>query len=253
METTMETKMKAAETASPPMTTEQPAPLRVQKPPQTPRLKLFQPHEATKHPVLRFTPYAWAKLYFLCHFGDTEIGAFGIANVRDRLLIEDLALVKQQATAVTVKFDDDSVADFFDSQVDQGRKPEWFARCWCHTHPGASPNPSAVDEETFARVFGTCDWAVMFILARSGKSYARLRFNVGPGGETVIPVEVDYDRSFPGSNLEAWATEYEKYVMPGLYPDDLTGLGPVDDPVRWPFAFGADEFTPFMEGGPDAF
>jgi hypothetical protein len=35
----------------------------------------------------------------------------------------------------------------------------------------------------------------MFVLARGGKSYARLRFNVGPGGNIVIPVEVGRHRN----------------------------------------------------------
>lgn len=33
--------------------------------------------------------------------------------------------------------------------------------------------------ETFARVFGSCDWAVMFILGRTAKTFARLKFHVG--------------------------------------------------------------------------
>ena len=63
------------------------------------------------------------------------------------------------------------------------------------------------DEETFARVFGRSDWAVMFILARGGQSYARLRFNVGPGGSLMLPVEVDYRRPFPASDQAAWSEE----------------------------------------------
>ena len=81
----------------------------------------------------------------------------------------------------SVAFDDEAVADFFDHQVDAGRKPEQFARIWLHSHPGDSPQPSTVDEETFERVFGRCQWAVMFVVGRSGKTYARLRFSVGPG------------------------------------------------------------------------
>ena len=50
------------------------------------------------------------------------------------------------------------------------------------------------DEETFDRVFGRSDWALMFILAREGQSYARLRFNIGPRSELEIPVSVDYAR-----------------------------------------------------------
>ena len=44
--------------------------------------------------------------------------------------------------------------------------------------------------------------------------YARLRFNVGPGGEAVIPVEVDYAQAFGASDHEAWNAEYEARIHP---------------------------------------
>jgi len=158
--------------------------------------------------VLRFTPTAWAKLLFLRDLGETEVGGFGIADPEDLLLVEDVKLVKQRCTGVTVKFDDAAVADFFDEQVDLGRRPEAFGRLWLHTHPGSSPDPSGVDEETFLRCFGNANWALMFILARGGQTYARLRFNVGPGGEIEIPVAVDWSRPFAGSDWDAWEVEY---------------------------------------------
>ena len=108
-----------------------------------------------------------------------------------------------------------------------------------HTHPGASAEPSLIDEETFARVFGACDWAVMFILAQGGGSYARLRFGVGPGGSMEIPVEVDYGAAFLGSDREAWEAEYAAQVLPiapppasavGEAPMGLPGLGNCWDP-----------------------
>ena len=169
--------------------------------------------------MLRFTPYAWAKLLFLRDAGPTEIGGFGIASAEDLLLIEDIVTPQQQTTSVTVAFDDVSVADFFEQQVDEGRKPEQFARAWVHTHPGDSPMPSGTDEETFGRAFGSCDWAIMFILAKGGKTYCRLRFNVGPGGEAVLPVEIDYRQSFPGSDATTWLAEYEQNVH--------------EDPLEW--------------------
>ena len=58
--------------------------------------------------------------------------------------------------------------------MEQGHHPEQFARLWIHTHPGSSPHPSGPDEDTFERVFGKCHWAVMFIMARTGQTYARL-------------------------------------------------------------------------------
>jgi len=165
-----------------------------------------------KAAVLRFTPHAWAKLLYLRDAGDTEVGGFGIANPNDLLLIEDFVTVKQTASSASINFNDEAVADFFDQQVDEGHRPEQFARCWIHTHPGNCPTPSAVDEETFARVFGGSDFAVMLILANGGDVYARLRFNVGPGGEVMIPVEIDYSCSFAASDPEAWELEYQTNI-----------------------------------------
>lgn len=158
--------------------------------------------------MLRFSPTAWSKLLFLRNAGDTEIGGFGIAPADDLLFVEDVQLVKQTCTWATAEFDDDSVADFFDEQVDGGRRPEQFARIFLHTHPSSSAQPSATDEATFARVFAGSDWAIMLILARGGQCYARLRFNVGPGAEFELPVDVDYGRPFEASDFELWHEEY---------------------------------------------
>ncbi len=158
--------------------------------------------------MLRFSPTAWAKLLFLRDVGDTEIGGFGISAVDDLLYVKDVELVSQTCTWVHVAFADEAVANFFDDQVDAGRRPEEFGRIWVHTHPGSSPEPSVTDEATFARVFGSADWALMFILARGGQTYARLRYNVGPGVDVKIPVEVDYGRAFASSEQELWHADY---------------------------------------------
>ena len=163
-------------------------------------------------PALRFTPTAWAKLLYLRDAGPTEVGGFGISADGDPLLVEDVRLVTQSCTATTIAFDDAAVADHFDVCVDAGLAPEQFARIWIHTHPGNSARPSGTDERTFARVFGGCDWAVMAILAKGGARYARLRFNAGPGGELIVPVEIDFSPSFFGANPIAWSEEYERCV-----------------------------------------
>ncbi len=188
-------------------------------------------------PILRFTPTAWAKLLFFCHRGQTEIGGFGVASADDPLRVEAFATVAQTATSVSVAFDDAAVADFFDTQVDAGRRPHQFARIWCHTHPGDCPQPSGIDEETFQRVFGRSDWAVMFILARGGETYARLRFNAGPGGDMIIPVRVDYSGPFLGTDHETWAREYDRNVRAESIAVPSTERG----------RFGADEWDAFIE------
>lgn len=168
------------------------------------------------------------------------MGGFGISSESDLLLIEDIRLVDQWTTIVTVEFDDNGVADYFDEQVDAGRPPEQFFRIWLHTHPGDSAQPSGTDEETFARVFGTCDWAVMAILAVGGETYARLRFNAGPGGEHELPVRIDYGQAFPAADPEAWQAEYDRCVRP-----NETFYQPVDsqfDDWDWPLPLGLVDF-----------
>lgn len=196
---------------------------------QSPNLKRWR-LPSRDQPVLRFTPYAWAKLHCFCHYGDTEIGGFGITAADDLLLIEDFVTVKQSVSVVTVAFDDEAVADFFEDQVDRGLKPQQFGRIWLHTHPGNCPNPSGTDEVTFDRVFGSCDWAVMFILARGGDTFARLRFNVGPGGDVEIPVVVDYAEPFTGSNETQWELEYAANIKPEPVFSLPKGADVPDDP-----------------------
>jgi len=163
-------------------------------------------------PSLRFSPTAWAKLVFMRDMTDNEVGGFGITRPDDLLFVTDFVLVKQKVTIVSVSFDDSSVADFFEHQVELERKPEQFARLWLHTHPGDSPNPSMTDEDTFDRVFGKCDWSVMFILAQDGSSYARLHFKAGPGGDIKIPVYIDYSCEFDASDFKEWTKQYKANV-----------------------------------------
>jgi len=128
------------------------------------------------------------------------------------LLVQELAFLPQRCTAVSAAFDDLAVASFFDQQIDLGRRPEQFARIWIHTHPGRSAEPSDIDEETFARVFGRAQWAVMMILARGGAVYTRLQFHVGPGGQVELPVEIDYRTPFAASDEAAWQHEYRTNI-----------------------------------------
>jgi proteasome lid subunit RPN8/RPN11 len=215
-------------------------------------------------PLLTFTPTAWAKLVYVRDLGDSEVGGFGISADDDPLLIEDVQLVEQSCTPASVIFDDTSVADFFDRQVDSGRKPQQFARIWVHTHPGSSARPSMTDEETFERVFGSTDWAVMFILAQEGQTYARLRFNVGPGAAIEIPVDIDYGRPFAGTDHAAWSDDYEANVhvapstllaergwWPELQSHEQALIAPEEVPQDWLDDWGeyAEQHESSYEGG----
>jgi len=172
---------------------------------------------------LVFSPRAWLKLQFFCHRGDTEIAGFGLSAKDDLLYVEDFVTVKQRVSPMTVAFDDDAVAEFVDRSVDAGLQPCQILRIWCHTHPGSSPDPSGTDEDTFARVFGMCDWAVMFILSRTNATYCRLSFHTGPGATSQLPVTVDWaawpqllrDPEFlAGKAFFNWDAEYTANIHP---------------------------------------
>lgn len=167
---------------------------------------------------LRCAPQAWLKWQFLAHAGPTEVAGFGLSAPHDLLYLEDILVIGQRASAVTVAFDDVAVADLFDRMTDQKIPPHRFARAWLHTHPGTSAKPSGVDEATFRRAFGACDFSIMAILSRSSATYARLQFSAGPGGSFEIPVAVDWQAwpsiSMLDSQLKRWREEYEQYVKP---------------------------------------
>lgn len=167
--------------------------------------------------VLRFSPYAWAKFKYLRDKGSTEVAAFGIGTLDDPLAIVDVIMVKQESSSVTAEMNDEAVSNYFEDQVDLGRKPHQFARVWLHTHPGDSATPSGTDEETFTRVFGRCDWAVMAVLARGGDLTSRLRYNTGIRAEFEIKVKIDYSLPFGASDHEAWDKEYKETLVEDTY------------------------------------
>lgn len=203
-----------------------------------------------ERPCLVFSPEAYLKLQLFCHAADTEIGGFGITAASDPLYIEQFVTVRQSADPVNVEFDDDAVADFFDCCVDAGLMPDRFARVWLHTHPGDSVEPSGTDEDTFARVFGGCDHALMFILGRTGRTYARLSFSIGPGGSVLLPTAVDWstwptlatDPNRPLADLIAnWNEEFATNIR--SIPESFMLPEMVDlDSAEWADEmFGVDE------------
>jgi len=188
--------------------------------------------------VLVFSPLAWLKLQFFCHAGCTEVGGFGISSEHDPLYVRDFLTVKQVTTEVSVEFDDAAVADHFDAAADAGITPARCGRIWCHTHPGDSPQPSTVDEETFGRVFGSCDWSVMFILSRACRTYARLGFSAGPGGAVEMEVKVDWE-SWPrevagrARDLAALARSWAEEFVRNVVPAPLHTAGEAANPPGW--------------------
>jgi hypothetical protein len=79
------------------------------------------------------------------------------------------------------------------------------------------------DESTFQRVFGSCQWAILFVVAQDDSTYARLSFNVGPGGQLLIPAEVDYSREFGPTMRDTWDSEFKANIQQVSWNNSLFG------------------------------
>jgi len=164
--------------------------------------------------TIRFSPTVWAKIMYMRDRGNTEIGGFGITPIKDSLFIEDFRLIKQKSSSITCYFDDIGVADHFDNCDDEGLEPCQYARIWIHTHPGSSPCPSKKDEETFKKKFNKCDFKVMFILAKGGNTYCRIRLELKNGLfiEKELNMAIDCSGDFDKPERDKWSKEYEQNV-----------------------------------------
>lgn len=174
----------------------------------------FSKHSET---CLRFSPYAWAKLQFLCHSIPTEVGAMGITAAGDPLLVMDMYLPKQVVNEASNKFDDDDLDDMMFALSEQGHNPINVSRVWIHTHPGNSAAPSSTDWNTFEATFSKYNWAIMFILAEGGETSCWYNSKGDPekrlpGFSGFIDVDVDWHLSFEGSDVNKWKAEIEEKV-----------------------------------------
>lgn len=172
-------------------------------------------------PVLRFSPTAYAKLLYVRDLGSTEISGFAVCRkVDDLFCVNEFHLVKQTASAAFVEFDDDALADFQAQKFGQGLQPNQYGRIWLHTHPSDGVTPSGTDEDTFAKIFGSYDWSIMFILGKQGSTYARLQHKIGNTNMYhAVEMDVKFDMSVPfeASDFAAWKAEYDLCVQQKTY------------------------------------
>jgi len=169
-------------------------------------------HKRGERPTIRFTPFAWSKLLFLRDCGSTEVSGFGIHATNDLLLVEEVRMVKQHCTSASVQFTDTAAQELLENSALDRIHDERSGCIWIHTHPGDCARPSDADEETFTRCLQSFHWAVMFIIAANGDTYARLQFNLGPGCSRRLMVDVDYSAEFRPTDFAGWKSEYNANV-----------------------------------------
>jgi len=164
--------------------------------------------------TLKFTPYARAKLQFICDHYNHEVGAMGLAETADPFLVTDLYIPKQKCSTVFVDMDAADIADnmfmkYCDPEGPHKLKPHQVGRIYIHTHPSGCLNPSQHDENIFAESFGSMPWAMMVILPKGGPLYARIRVSLGNDVnlQMMLKEELTLTTDFKGANHAEWKAE----------------------------------------------
>jgi hypothetical protein len=101
--------------------------------------------------------------------------------------------------------------------ADEHFNPNHLLACWCHTHPGFSVTPSAVDWNTFDDI-DSPDWAAMIILNKKLEMGAHVRQR-GPLYSPVrkVDVSVDWER-LPDCLDEIRRDDWEAEYMTNVWP-----------------------------------
>ena len=151
-------------------------------------------------------------------FGSTEVSGCCVTHPNNFLCITDFVMAAQECSATSTEMDGEDLLSLMYMMRDQGIDNERWARIWLHTHPGMSPNPSQTDEKEFASNYASQQWAIMAILSTDGRTYCRLKSNVGPTITKELQIRVAnglwYDDNhvelpFEGDDhLSRWAAEY---------------------------------------------
>jgi len=173
---------------------------------------------------LKFTPYSRAKLQFICDHYDHEVGAMGIAETADPFLVTDLFIPKQKCSPVFVEMDPSDLADsmfmtYCDPDGPHKLKPHQVGRIFIHTHPTGCLDPSPHDETIFAESFGSQPWAMMVILPKGGRLYARVRVALGNdiNLQMRIPDEMVITTDFKGADHAAWKAEIDPKITSDVF------------------------------------
>ncbi len=110
----------------------------------------------------------------------------------------------------------------------------WQTSAWIHTHPSGVNEPSNVDEQTMRESFGSWSFAVMIILTKAGKFYARVDLaHPFPNGTNLrfsIPSEIEIlwqcKSMEPVSkrDLALWESEFTELVCESGFSMFQTGF-----------------------------
>lgn len=201
---------------------------------------------------LKFLPEVFRTLKTLCAHYDHEIGCFGITSPDDPLLVIDLAFPKQKVSATEVDFDEDDVSRIVTEYAMKGHPADQITNIWIHTHPGSSAKPSGTDEKTFANSYSSQPLAVMFILAKGGETFTRIRTTIKGVGMFMEPKDIEIVEHKPTDDeilamVEKVDDQFEKQTH--LFTNHGYGRN-YDDSDIWYSRTGTTNLAPISKPGP---
>jgi hypothetical protein len=174
-------------------------------------------------PQIVFAPSAFLKYLYMCHAhgAHTEVGGYGVHRMApgNVIYIYKFMTVRQDVTPTFCSLDVNHANELLMQlcSADEHFNPNHLLACWCHTHPGFSITPSAVDWNTFDDI-DSPDWAAMIILNKKLEMGAHVRQR-GPLYSPVrkVDVSVDWER-LPDCLDEIRRDDWEAEYMTNVWP-----------------------------------
>lgn len=163
---------------------------------------------------MEFTLNAWTKLLWFRDRGPTEVGGIGVLDPDNLSRITDFVPLKQECSDIETNLDKEDVHRFQLDMMEKELPWDCFSRVWIHTHPGDSAHPSSTDWDAFNGPSMTDpDWSCMLIVSKTGNISCRIRYNIGPGTITEVPVDISGIPA-PGSrmDMDEWEDTYKNNI-----------------------------------------
>ena len=164
-----------------------------------------------EEPTLWLTPYFLAKYTWFRDRGDTEVSGYGLSDEDNVLRFKDFIVPQQVCSATHTTIDEDDWLKIIGTELMSEYPAQCYHRLWAHTHPGFGPDPSSIDEDTFASHMQNPTWGIMLIYSTNGTFYARF-CQKNPRLVIEMNVEVDWSGPYYDFTPEIWEQQYQEKV-----------------------------------------
>lgn len=181
------------------------------------------PHD----PVVRFTPDAWADMFYITNKVKTEVGMLGtITQVQEyEFLVDKIYLPQQEVNGATTEMQPEHVGLFIEWLMDQPGGDEARERLgmWAHSHASMGLTASHQDQKMLEALVAMSRRVIVAVRTNhKGESTADILY---PNGLQLndVPCEEDVDTARLSADWDALITTNVQQLMPKVKTQESAG------------------------------